>query len=56
MKIKEKRKKLKVLLNMKKYFEEMKETCEKMLGYTNKELKKLKGGQNENRCRTNKNN
>lgn len=36
--------KLKALLEMKKYFEEMKLTCEKMLELTNKELTKVKGG------------
>lgn len=34
--------KKKVLLEMKKYFEEMKITCEKMLEYTNKELNKIR--------------
>jgi hypothetical protein len=30
----------KSLLEMKKYFEDMKDTCESMLGYINKKLKK----------------
>jgi len=35
-------KKIKSLRQMKRYFEEMKETCEKMLYYSNLELGKLK--------------
>lgn len=36
------KKKIKVLLEMKKYFEEMRDTCDKMLEYTNKELKRIR--------------
>ena len=42
-----------VLLEMKKYFEEMKETCEKMLFYTNRELKKIRVQKNKNKRRKN---
>lgn len=41
--------KLKALLDMKKYFEEMKETCEKMLEHTNKEIEKIKRRKNGER-------